>query len=287
MKKLSTILLLPFLIGSAFAEVQEKSYILELTNPDKPMSLDVELRNGNITVEGSKGKNVEIFARFTPLSEEELTRHHRHKRLERKESGQPENKPKRSREGLKQVQNKLVSLQIEEYDNEVEIESEFTNYSIDLVVKVPSTAKIDAELYSGKRISLTNLSGPIEVESYQGDIIATNISGPIVAETHKHDIVVTLSSLSDKSPSSLTTYNGDIDITLADKIKTTVNVQNYQGEIMSGLKEEFTMTDSEKRNKKGSRQKINVGGQLSAKVNGGGQHISLITYDGDVYVRKQ
>lgn len=295
MTKFALALLLLLAPGMSLAQSVEKKYSLELTDPNQPMSLEVEMRNGSVSVEGYSGKNVEITATITPLSQKELEadegNHRRHKqnikyRYKSKDHGEPEKKT-RSKTGLKSVRNATMNLEIEESDNEVEISSEFSTSRIDLVVKVPSTSALEVELYKGGDVIVSNLSGPIEIETWQGDIVARQISGPIVAETHSRTIEVEFASLSKENPSSLTTYSGDIDITLGNKLAAKVNVQNYQGEILSGLDEEFVTTESVKRNKKGNKQEIVVGGQVSAVVNGGGQELSLITYSGDVYVRKQ
>lgn len=295
MTKFTLALLLLLAPGMSLAQSVEKKYSLELTDPNQPMSLDVEMRNGSVSVEGYSGKSVEITAVITPLSQKELeadeNHHGRHKtrvRTRHYNGGQPEpEKKSRSRDGLKSVKNASMNLEIEESDNEVEITSEFSTSRIDLLVKVPVNSVLEVELYKGGDVMVSNLSGPIEIETWQGDIIAKKISGPIVAETHSRTIEVEFASLSKDNPSSLTTYSGDIDITLAKKVAAKVNVQNYQGEVLSGLDEDFVASESVKRNKKGNKQEIVVGGQVSALVNGGGQELSLITYSGDVYVRKQ
>ena len=79
---------------------------------------------------------------------------------------------------------------------------------------------------------------------------------------------------------------GNVDITLAKKVAANVNVQTYQGEIFSGLDKDFVVIDEIKKNKKGKKQKIVLGGIMQAKVNGGGQALSLTSYSGNLYIRK-
>lgn len=293
MKKFTLALLLSLAPAVSMAQNIEKRYSLELTEPDKPMSLEVEMRNGSVSVEGYSGKTVEITAVISPLSEKEQKALNRNRRQEKAyrsaavNSHEPEKPSKeRSKAGLKSVKNSSMSLEIEESDNEVEINSEYASSHIALQVKVPQSASVEVELYRGGDVNVSNISGPIEIETWQGDILAKQVSGPIVAETHSRSIEVEFTSLSDANPSSLTTYSGDIDITLGNKVAAKVNVQNYQGEILSGLNEEFVTTESVRRNKKGNKQEIVVGGQVTAVVNGGKQDLSLITYSGNVYVRK-
>jgi len=69
-------------------------------------------------------------------------------------------------------------------------------------------------------------------------------------------------------------------------VAANVNVQTYQGEIFSGLDKDFVDVDEIKKNNKGHKQKIVLGGIMQSKVNGGGQVLSLISYSGNLYIRK-
>ena len=64
-------------------------------------------------------------------------------------------------------------------------------------------------------------------------------------------------------------------------------MQSYKGEILSGLATEFVVSEDVQRKNKGGKQKIVIGGMMSAEVNGGGQAITLATYNGNVYVRSK
>lgn len=69
-------------------------------------------------------------------------------------------------------------------------------------------------------------------------------------------------------------------------LAANMNVQNYKGQIYSGITDEFSAGESIKQNESGKRKEIIIGGQMTATLNGGGQDVSLITYSGDVYIRK-
>lgn len=281
-----------FIIGllsvslSQVAWAQEKRYTLELSQPQNPAQLHVEMRFGSVNIEGYDGNKVEVIARFRPLSEHQLAQLHDRRERHHQAQQQPE-KPSRPTDGLTLVNNSMMNLEISEQDNHVDIESEESTYHVDLTVRVPQKSTVKAELYEGEKLSVSNVSGAIELETWRGDIVASGISGPIVAETHQNPIVVIFNQFNGENPTSLTTYSGDIDISLPTDIKAQVNVQNYQGKILSGIASEFKATEGIERNDKRNKQQIVIGGQMSAKVNGGGQNISLITYSGDVYVREK
>lgn len=261
------------------ASAAEKSYSLPLSKPGEPVSIDIEVYRGSITLVGYKGDTIEISAKTSTFSGKD-------KDLKKVKSKMNKSSSSRSTKGLKSIKSQGMRLEIEERNNEVEISSEVSNQHVDLVIKVPQRSSVEAELYKGGDININGVNGGLELEAYGGMITAKNISGPIVAETANTDIVVSFSAFAKASPSSLTSHIGNVDVTLAKKIAANVNVQTYQGEIFSGLDKDFVVVDETKENKKGSKQKIVLGGIMQAKVNGGGQALSLTSYNGNLYIRK-
>lgn len=166
-----------------------------------------------------------------------------------------------------------------------EISSEYSTQNVILHIKVPKRTRLDIELYKGGDVEINNISGAIEAEAFKGSIIANGVSGPMVAETHNTDIVVSFDVLNQQNPTSLTSHSGNIDISINKNTSAKINVQSYKGEILSGLATEFFASEDVQRKNKGGKQKIVIGGMMSAEVNGGGQDITLATYNGNVYVR--
>jgi hypothetical protein len=280
MKNTLSLVFLAMLTGSMqVANAAEKSYSLSLSKPGEPVSIDIEVYRGSITLVGYKGDTIEISAKTSVFAGKD-------KDLKKVKAKINQSTSSRSTEGLKSVKSQSMRLEIEERNNEVEISSEVSNQHVDLVIKVPQRSSIDVELYKGGDINVDGVSGGLELEAYQGMIIAKNISGPIVAETARTDIVVSFTDFAKTSPSSLTSHMGNVDITLAKKVAANVNVQTYQGEIFSGLDKDFVVVDEIKKNKKGKKQKVVLGGIMQAKVNGGGQVLSLTSYSGNLYIRK-
>ncbi len=306
MKKFNLALLsltLSTLMQSAYAI--EKTYSLPLSNPGEPVSLEIEVHTGAIYIEGFDGESIEVSATMEEIASNELNKIERIikdvsaelkdgrgnniEKVSEIISGH-KNKHKstqRSTEGLKSVKNNSMQLEIEEEDNEIEISSEYSTQNVILHIKVPKRTRLDIELYKGGDVEINNISGAIEAEAFKGSIIASGVSGPMVAETHNTDIVVSFDKLNQKNPTSLTSHSGNIDITISKNTAAKVNVQSYKGEILSGLATEFVVSEDVQRKNKGGKQKIVIGGMMSAEVNGGGQDITLATYNGNVYVRSK
>lgn len=269
--------------ASVFAQQPERQYSVELSDPAKPMFLDIEMYMGNITVEGYEGQTVEIVAEVLNDFQPDKHKEKWQKNWKRVDT----NKPMRSTEGLTPVSHTAFSLEIEESNNRVEIESEFGSKPVAIVVKVPKTASLEVNLYTGDSINISNISGNVEVESHIGNINGNQLTGPIVAETHASDIVIEFNTFSDNAPSSFATHSGDIDISLLASTASTVEVQNYQGQVLSGLGTEFQSVDKVNKKQRENGQKIEIGSQLQAKLNGGGQIMSINTYSGNVYLRQK
>ncbi|MBE1298801.1 MAG: hypothetical protein GJ680_02665 [Alteromonadaceae bacterium] len=269
--------------ASAYAQQAERQYSVELSDPSKPMFLDVEMYMGNITIEGYEGQTVEIVAEVLNDFQPDKHKDKWQKNWKRVDT----NKPMRSTEGLTPVSHTAFNLEIMESSNRVEIESEFGSKPVAIVVKVPQNASLDVNLYTGDSINISNISGNVEVESHIGNINGTLITGPIVAETHASDIVIEFNTFSDSAPSSFATHSGDIDISLLANTASTVEVQNYQGQVLSGLGTEFESVDKVNKKQRENGQKIEIGSQLQAKLNGGGQVMSINTYSGNVYLRQK
>jgi len=263
--------------GMQTANAADKNYSLPLSNPGEPVSIEVEVYRGSVTLIGYKGDTIEISAKTSTFTGKDKDL----KKVKDKINSSP-----RSTKGLKSVKRQSMRLDIEERNNEVEISSEVSNQHVDLVIKVPQRSSVEIELYKGGDINIDGVNGGLELESYEGMITAKNISGPIVAETARTDIVVNFSAFDKTSPSSLTSHMGNVDITLTKNMAANVNVQTYRGEVFSGLDNDFVVVDEVKKSKKGKKQEIVLGGIMQAKVNGGGQTLSLTSYSGNLYVRK-
>ncbi len=279
MKKLS-VLFLSMLAGSIqLASAAEKSYSLPLSNPGEPVSIEIEVYRGSVTLIGYKGDTIEISAKTSAFSDKD-------KGLKKVKDTINKNTSVRSTKGLKSVKSQSMRLEIEEKNNDVEISSEALNQHLDLIIKIPQRSSVEVDLHKGGDINIDGINGALELEAYGGMIIAKNISGPIVAETARTDIVVSFSDFTKTSPSSLTSHMGNVDITLAKNIAANVNIQTYKGEVFSGLDKDFVVIDEIKKSKNGQKQKVVLGGIMQAQVNGGGQALSLISYSGNLYIRK-
>ena len=269
--------------ATLYANPVVKTHSLNLSKPGEPVNLEVEVRYGSITIEGYKGKTVEVQATFQDLDAETMKKfRNRNYDWDKENRSAP-----RSSDGLKRVKNTRIHLEIEEEDNHVSIGSEVQNRQIDLVIKVPTTSNIQASVYDKGDLSIKGITGKLELSNHRGGINAMNINGPIVAETWRADIVIGFDGYNTEHPSSFSSHHGNIDISIPErKAKMELIVNTYRGEILSGIDTDFVPSDEIRKNNDG-QQEITIGGAMSAKINGGGQTLTAQTYGGNIYVRKR
>jgi DUF4097 and DUF4098 domain-containing protein YvlB len=111
-----------------------------------------------------------------------------------------------------------------------------------------------------------------------------------VAQTVNGDVTATFTRLDGKKPLSLITLNGDVDITLpaTAKVDFKLKIDNH-GEIYSdfelALQDKIEKTVEDKRSR-GGRYKVKIDKTVSGSINGGGQEITLKTFNGDILLRK-
>lgn len=282
--KLPALVALSVMAFTGAAVAQE--YSLNLTDPDKPAVIEASIAFGAITVVGYDGKTVEITTDLQPLNA--LKDNEQDGVVVNVNLGnENEQDEHRSIKGLKRVNNTSVQIEIEERNNKVEIGSHTRNKMVNLTLKVPYSAALRLSVNRGGDIKVSDVQGALELGNVRGSIYAENVSGPIVAESNRRDIEVSFAKLDQSEPSSLTSHRGSIDVSIPKQAKGTVEVQTYKGEIFSGLTTEFVAENTVDHKQKGQGQEITIGGLMAAKLNGGGQKLTLATFRGNIYVREK
>ncbi len=144
-------------------------------------------------------------------------------------------------------------------------------------VRVPENFSLEMEsgCERANDISVSNMKNEIEIKSCH-DIDLKNITGPLVLSTISGEINITFSSIATDKPFSVNSISGDVDIALPVKTATTLELRTINGVFYS----DFDFTETEKDLKR-------VGGSnLTYPLNGGGFKFSIVTVNGNIYIRK-
>jgi hypothetical protein len=195
-------------------------------------------------------------------------------------------KPKKA-EGLRSLyntkeENTGIGLSISEVDGIIEIEpatrsSEDTEYTI--LIPKNLFVKID---YSGpfaEDVIVKNLTGEVEISTLNGDIDLFNITGPTAISSINGDIKCIFSEVSQQAPISISSVNGELDITIPSNTKADLVLSTFSGDIFTDMDIEF-----DKKSKEGLS--IIGGNKIKGTLNGGGVDILLNTINDNIYLRK-
>ncbi|HSQ36080.1 MAG TPA: DUF4097 family beta strand repeat-containing protein [Candidatus Binatia bacterium] len=251
------------------------------SDPGKAGLLKAHLINGGIIVKGYEGKEViiETKPRGHVVGEDE-------DEAEREGKKDRENK----HAGMIRLKADGGGLDVEESKNVMDIRVPAWKMDTDLFIQVPLNTSLELHSVNNERITVENISGDIEVANVNGGITLARISGTAVAQTVNGDVTATFIRLDGKKPLSLITLNGDIDITLpaAAKADFKLKIDNH-GEIFSDFElavQSKTEKTVEDKRSQGGRYKVKIDKTVQGSINGGGQEITLKTFNGDILLRK-
>lgn len=127
-------------------------------------------------------------------------------------------------------------------------------------------------------VKISRMAGEVEVQTLSGDLDLFDVTGPIVANAISSDINVTISDLSQASPTSINATSGDIDLSIPAKSKGTFKFHTLSGGVYTDL--DFDLGEKE-------GTSLIMGNSSTGRLNGGGVEVKLNCISGDIYVRKR
>ncbi|MDQ8203412.1 DUF4097 family beta strand repeat-containing protein [Pelagicoccus sp. SDUM812003] len=125
-------------------------------------------------------------------------------------------------------------------------------------------------------VRIESVQGEIDVSTVDGDIDLLDVSGGIVAHTVDGEIRIELNDTELKSPVSLATVDGDIEVLAREGLSANVNVSTIDGTFRT----EIPIT-SRQRGERFVWGGVNLKGTYGA----GGAELFLKTIDGDIEVK--
>jgi hypothetical protein len=201
-----------------------------------------------------------------------------------------EEKKERSHEGMKLITAALTGLTVTEENNTVTVNTDSWKYAVDLTIQVPYACSLELTSSMEGLIVVENVTGELEIKGGNGSVTLRNVSGNAVVHTMNGDIEVVLSKVSPDKPLSFSNMNGDVDITLPADIKASVKLKSQMGNIYSDFDIVLKSSPQKAENvETGDRghYRISFDKGLLGTINGGGQEISLTTFNGDIFIRKK
>ncbi|MCI5081536.1 MAG: DUF4097 domain-containing protein [Saprospiraceae bacterium] len=241
----------------------QEEIVIELSQPNAPAQLEIGINKGDIIVKGTNRKD--ILVRYKTKNSDDL-------------------KMVDAGNGLKKISGARPGLEITEEDNEVEISTTHWSNRIELYVEVPYQINLEANTMMEGKVEVDNLSGELELENANGPVKASNISGVLQANSFNGSVEVDFKKVKPDTPMSFVSYNGQVDVSLPGNTKFDLKAKSDHGDIYTG----FDMQLKSKKVKSKDNEKTTyTDSWVRSSVNGGGPEFTLMTYHGNIFIRKK
>jgi len=308
-----------FTLGfTAAAQEQLDRITVPLSDPARPVTLEVTLFGGSVTVNASEGRDVVIEAKGdgAPLSKASAAAL-RKKMIDRtakkqiaplpvpKSAPAPKGTvvpkgapsvapvpPAHDTTGLTRLP-QPTALEVEEAGNVVKLKAP-AGQRIDLSIQVPVRTNLRLKRSAGAAagagpVTVQGLDGDLEITTEGGPITLTDVAGSIVAHSTRGTVIATVKRVTPDRPMAFTSYSGNVDVTLPASLKANLILQSDRGNVFTNFGVQLGATTAATTSATASKDKgyKRAGRQpIRASVNGGGPDFELRTVVGSVYLRK-
>lgn len=246
---------------------QKEEFVIPLSKPGQPGILEVGLHRGGVKVTGYDGKDVRIT--MTVIGD-----------------GKASSNSASEKSGLKRINNNSIDVQIEEYDNVIEISGDNSRQT-DFVIQVPRKFDLSIGTHHNGDVFVDDVTGTMEVNCHFGKMILHNISGSLIADTHHGTIEVTFKEVETGKPMAFSTYHGDVDVTFPASANFAAKVKTTKGEIYTDFDVNMVMQKPDDQVDEDGRRQIRVGGWMFGQIGSGGEEFMFNSYHGDIIIRKK
>src|SRR5262245_15173058 len=196
-------------IGSLTLARAQDRVTIPLTDPSQPVLLKASVMTGGITVKGSSVKEVVVEAR-----------------VRTRESVGTEG-------GRHRIPINTTGLSAEEENNQVEIGVDSMARAIDLDITVPYRTSLILNSINSGDITVTGVSGELDVNNVNGNVTLSDVSGSAVAHALNGRVLVTFRDVNTAKPMAFSSLNGNIDVTFPADLKAKVSLKSDRGEVFS------------------------------------------------------
>ena len=255
---------------------QEDAIDIPFSDPSGSKTLEIDLFNGEIYIEGSSRQDISVTYKIEEGDNEDGEFKHHNEGREEKSSG------------LRKISGNNLDLKIGERNNEAYIKSHNWNKSIILTLEVPEGIDISIRNSMGRKVEIKNLTGNINVESGVGSIDMSGISGLVNASTSAGQIKIDFDAIPEQKSMIINNHTGDVDLTFPSTFKADLKMKTSWGDIYSDLDLETQPQKPEMiKDSEGEGFKYSIDNWTNAKLNGGGAEVTIKSQMGNIYLRKK
>ncbi len=262
--RIAFVLVLMFGAGAASGQDRPQIINIPLSKPGELMTLDISILSAHIEVIGEDREDVEFAVSAEQGSRKIITP-----------------------SGTQTIAGAAYTLEAEEDDNHVSIDTGWGHNKITVIARIPRNANLELSTTNNGEIIVSNITGALELENTNGPITATNIVGSVIAETINATIDISFASIDSSSAMSFSSINGDLNLGLPADAGVQLHLDSTRGEIYSDFEVDVqSSAPVVKRSEDRGGVEVRVENVIVANVNGGGSVIKLKTLNGDIQIRK-
>jgi hypothetical protein len=244
----------------------EQQLTVPLSQPGRPVVLDVDTLFGSISVSAYDGAEVIIEAH----------------------DGGKEEPSETGRDGLRRISNTSFGITAEEYNNTVTVSVDRMSRGVVLDISVPRMTSVRARTVNQGSLVIQGVVGEHELSNVNGRIEATDIGGSLVANTTNGELRASFTELAPDKAMSFTTLNGSVDVTFPPNLAADLQVNAGRGQVLTDFDFEIQPQASVvERSENGERYRVRLERDVRARVGGGGPLFTFKTFNGDVIVRRR
>ncbi len=264
----------------------KEQLVVPLSQPGKPFKLNISLISGSIKVIAYEGKDVIIDA---DTEGDQRRKNEKEKDRDKDRDISRNSNHAESSNGMKRiVPAGGLDISAEEKNNSIAVHCESWKRPVNLVIKVPQNeSTMHLTTVNNGDISVTNVSGELEINNTNGAIHLTNIAGSAVANTVNGGVTATFKTIDPKAAMAFSTLNGNVDVTFPATLKANVKLQSDRGEMFTDFDVEADKTQPKvNRTNQSGLYRINIESWVYGKINGGGPELMMKNMNGNIYIRK-
>jgi len=259
-------LLFSLLATASVAPAQTEPQLINvpLSRPGEPVSLEISIVSAHIEVIGEDRQDAQFEVSVIEGSRKIITP-----------------------SGTKNLSIGAYSVDIEERDNRISLDTDWRANSVRVVARIPRQADLKLETVNDGEIRVENISGSLNLQNTNGPITATGISGSVIAESVNDTISVNFDQVEGSGAMSFVSVNGDLILGLPEGTGAELHIDSAEGEITSDF--EVDVVPSKPvvtRDQKRGGVEVKVESVIVAKLGGGGTVFKLKTLNGDIDIRK-
>lgn len=235
-----------------------------LSRPGEPVSLEIGIQSARIEVIGEERDDVEF----------EITVADGDRKIVTPSGTQP-------------LKGGGYSLEVEEEDNEIQIETDWRINKVSVLARVPRQTDVELHTMNDGEIIVSNVIGSHELYNTNGPVTARNITGSVIAESVNDTIDISFAAFSGDGASSMESINGDLVLGLPEGLGVTTHLDTSRGEIYSDFEVEVRPVQQVvERDKTRNGISIQIESVIIADINGGGHVVRMKSLHGDLTIRK-